>query len=90
MTSSGTGNNVVGPPAREELPPIVKAAQSINQTLQLDESYPDLDSYCRGERTVPALWAVRTWTNLPLLFSGSIIRVRYSVRRRCVGPLPKG
>ena len=32
---------------REELPPVVKAAQSINQTLQLDESYPDLDSYCR-------------------------------------------
>ncbi|SPQ25532.1 8fb6d156-1f49-4dd8-9e9b-82a5ea28d19d [Thermothielavioides terrestris] len=33
--------------AREELPPVAKAAQVVNQTLQLDESYPDLDSYCR-------------------------------------------
>lgn len=35
------------PQAREDLPPVAKAAQVINQTLQLDESYPDLDSYCR-------------------------------------------
>ncbi|KAK4240517.1 Non-repetitive/WGA-negative nucleoporin C-terminal-domain-containing protein [Achaetomium macrosporum] len=34
-------------PAGEDLPPIAKAAQVVNQTLQLDESYPDLDSYCR-------------------------------------------
>ncbi|KAK4126508.1 nucleoporin-domain-containing protein [Parathielavia appendiculata] len=32
---------------RDDLPPEAKAAQVINQTLQLDESYPDLDSYCR-------------------------------------------
>jgi len=32
---------------REEVPPVVRAAGSINQTLQHDESYPDLDSYCR-------------------------------------------
>ncbi|KAK3378806.1 Non-repetitive/WGA-negative nucleoporin C-terminal-domain-containing protein [Lasiosphaeria ovina] len=32
---------------RDEVPPITKAAQSINQTLQLEESFPDLDSYCR-------------------------------------------
>ena len=35
------------PQAREDLPPVVKAAQVVNQTLQLDESYPDIDSYCR-------------------------------------------
>jgi nuclear pore complex protein Nup155 len=35
------------PPLSEDLPPIAKAAQVVNQTLQLDESYPDLDSYCR-------------------------------------------
>ncbi|KAL2176873.1 Non-repetitive/WGA-negative nucleoporin C-terminal-domain-containing protein [Thermothelomyces heterothallicus CBS 202.75] len=35
------------PQARDDLPPVVKAAQVINQTLQLDESYPDIDSYCR-------------------------------------------
>jgi len=34
-------------PVREELPPVVRAAQSINQNLQQEESYPDLDSYCR-------------------------------------------
>lgn len=50
--SSGSAGGTVstssgGLPARDELPPVVKAAQSINQTLQLDESYPDLDSYCR-------------------------------------------
>nr|5HAX_A Chain A, Nucleoporin NUP170 [Thermochaetoides thermophila DSM 1495] len=30
-----------------DLPPVAKAAQVVNQTLQLDDSYPDLDSYCR-------------------------------------------
>lgn len=35
------------PQARDDLPPVVKASQVINQTLQLDESYPDIDSYCR-------------------------------------------
>ena len=29
------------------LPPVLKAARSVNQVLQQDESYPDLDSYCR-------------------------------------------
>ncbi|KAK4134538.1 nucleoporin-domain-containing protein [Trichocladium antarcticum] len=49
----GTGSleattGMVPPPlVREDLPPIAKAAQVVNQTLQLDESYPDLDSYCR-------------------------------------------
>ncbi|KAL2267233.1 hypothetical protein VTJ83DRAFT_4510 [Remersonia thermophila] len=32
---------------REDLPPVAKAALVVNQTLQLDESYPDIDSYCR-------------------------------------------
>jgi nuclear pore complex protein Nup155 len=31
------------------LPPILKAARSVNQVLQADESFPDLDSYCRRE-----------------------------------------
>ena len=35
------------PQARDDLPPVTKAAQVVNQTLQLDESYPDIDSYCR-------------------------------------------
>ncbi|KAH6856127.1 Non-repetitive/WGA-negative nucleoporin C-terminal-domain-containing protein [Chaetomium sp. MPI-CAGE-AT-0009] len=35
------------PHLREDLPPVAKAAQVVNQTLQLDESYPDIDSYCR-------------------------------------------
>ncbi|KAJ9156386.1 Nucleoporin-domain-containing protein [Pleurostoma richardsiae] len=29
------------------LPPILRAARSVNQVLQLDESFPDIDSYCR-------------------------------------------
>ena len=35
------------PQTREDVPPVVKAAQVVNQNLQTDESYPDLDSYCR-------------------------------------------
>ncbi|KAK4144587.1 Non-repetitive/WGA-negative nucleoporin C-terminal-domain-containing protein [Dichotomopilus funicola] len=35
------------PQLRDDLPPVVKAAQVVNQTLLQDESYPDLDSYCR-------------------------------------------
>lgn len=34
-------------PPREDLPPVSKAALVVNQTLQLDDSYPDIDSYCR-------------------------------------------
>lgn len=33
----------------ENVPPIVKAAKAINSFLQADESFPDLDSYCRRE-----------------------------------------
>ncbi|KAK3938258.1 Non-repetitive/WGA-negative nucleoporin C-terminal-domain-containing protein [Diplogelasinospora grovesii] len=32
---------------KEEVPPVVRAAQCINRVLQRDESYPDIDSYCR-------------------------------------------
>jgi nuclear pore complex protein Nup155 len=45
------------PHLREDLPPVAKAAQVVNQTLQLDESYPDIDSYCR-----------RMFLSLPYLF----------------------
>lgn len=31
----------------ENVPPVVKAAKAINAVLQADESFPDLDSYCR-------------------------------------------
>ena len=34
-------------PAPAVLTPIQKAAGSVNRVLQLEESYPDLDSYCR-------------------------------------------
>ena len=30
-------------------PPVLRAAKAVNQVLQLDESYPDLDSYCKRE-----------------------------------------
>ncbi|KAK4153019.1 Non-repetitive/WGA-negative nucleoporin C-terminal-domain-containing protein [Chaetomidium leptoderma] len=35
------------PQMPEDLPPVAKAAYVVNRTLQLDESYPDIDSYCR-------------------------------------------
>jgi nuclear pore complex protein Nup155 len=34
-------------PTEPPLPPILKAARSVNNVLDLDESFPDLDSYCR-------------------------------------------
>lgn len=44
--SGGLVPNTVQP-ARESLPPVEKAAKAINTFLQMDESFPDLDSYCR-------------------------------------------
>ncbi|CAK7205717.1 hypothetical protein SEUCBS139899_008496 [Sporothrix eucalyptigena] len=41
------GDSVVALPAPVVLTPIQKAAGSVNRVLQLEESYPDLDSYCR-------------------------------------------
>ncbi|KAG6036656.1 hypothetical protein E4U41_005580, partial [Claviceps citrina] len=35
------------PPRVENVPPVLKAAKAINSFLQTDESFPDLDSYCR-------------------------------------------
>jgi nuclear pore complex protein Nup155 len=51
VPAGGVGGVVSG--SRSQLPPtdpsspIVKAARAINSVLQTDESYPDLDSYCR-------------------------------------------
>lgn len=47
---SSTNGMLALPPARDDSPPVAKAAQVINQTLQLDDSYADLDSYCRRTR----------------------------------------
>ncbi|GAO18956.1 hypothetical protein UVI_02059370 [Ustilaginoidea virens] len=39
--------NPLPAPRVENVPPILKAAKAINSFLQMDESFPDLDSYCR-------------------------------------------
>ncbi|KAK5991337.1 Nuclear pore protein [Cladobotryum mycophilum] len=39
--------NPLPPPRVENIPPVLKAAKAINSFLQLDESFPDLDSVCR-------------------------------------------
>ncbi|KAL1872773.1 hypothetical protein VTK73DRAFT_1379 [Phialemonium thermophilum] len=50
-TASSSG--AVEPASQNQLqpevsvPPVVKAARKVNETLQVEESYPDLDSYCR-------------------------------------------
>ncbi len=46
-SNGGNGGGLPLPAPREELPPVAKAAETINKTLQLDDSFPDLDSYCR-------------------------------------------
>lgn len=39
--------NPLPPPRAENIPPVLRAAKAINAFLQLDEGFPDLDSYCR-------------------------------------------
>ena len=52
-TSSGSLQHNILPPNQQpvdstaSLPPVLRAAKAVNQVLQLDESYPDLDSYCK-------------------------------------------
>ncbi|KAK7735542.1 hypothetical protein SLS53_007455 [Cytospora paraplurivora] len=43
----GPPATIAPPPAPENAPPVLKAARFVNELLQLDGSYPDLDSYCR-------------------------------------------
>lgn len=50
-TNTGLTTTNVATVARETLPPVAKAAKVINNFLQMDEGFPDLDSYCR--RKVP-------------------------------------
>ncbi|OIW28638.1 nucleoporin-domain-containing protein [Coniochaeta ligniaria NRRL 30616] len=47
--SLGLQSQSQGQPAPSEapLPPILKAARTVNNVLQLDESFPDIDTYCR-------------------------------------------
>lgn len=53
LTAVNTGDaglvaaNPLPTPRLENVPPVVKAAKAINAFLQMDESFPDLDSYCR-------------------------------------------
>ncbi|OAA66487.1 nucleoporin [Niveomyces insectorum RCEF 264] len=45
--NTGQPNSVAALPPPPSVAPILKAAGSVNRVLQQDESYPDLDSYCR-------------------------------------------
>ncbi|KAG5930306.1 hypothetical protein E4U42_002230 [Claviceps africana] len=53
VTAISAGNaelaatHVLPLPRPENVPPVLKAAKAINSFLQMDESFPDLDSYCR-------------------------------------------
>ena len=35
------------PPQSAAVPPVIKAARAVNEFLQSDENFPDLDSYIR-------------------------------------------
>lgn len=56
LTAVNAGDSSLAPinplpvPRVENVPPVVKAAKAINAFLQMDESFPDLDSYCRRKR----------------------------------------
>lgn len=47
-------DSVMALPAPAVLTPIQKAAGSVNRVLQLEESFPDLDSYCRRASLFPS------------------------------------
>lgn len=53
VSSAGTSGGLVSTsstqPSQQNLPPVTRAAQAVNQFLQVDENYPELDSYCRRE-----------------------------------------
>ncbi len=52
-------------PPPENVQPIARAARVINQFLQSDENYPDLDSYCRGESFRHRLLRLRPGQSCP-------------------------
>ena len=77
------------PLVREDLPPVAKAAQVVSQTLQLDESYPDIDSYCRRMYPFPYFF-LPSWPHYRRLTdrisnSWRVFRLRYPVRRILMG-----
>ncbi|KAF4123048.1 nuclear pore complex protein Nup155 [Geosmithia morbida] len=52
MTATGgavasTAVTPIAPPRAETVAPVIKAARAVNQCLQSDENFPDLDSYIR-------------------------------------------
>ncbi|KAI8273865.1 Nucleoporin NUP170 [Colletotrichum sp. SAR11_240] len=49
VSSVGTSGGLVSTSQapQQNLPPVTRAAQAVNQFLQADENYPELDSYCR-------------------------------------------
>lgn len=53
--SGGAGGlvatNPLPPPRAETVPPVIKAARALNEFLQSDENFPDLDSYIRRKST---------------------------------------
>ncbi|OLN97413.1 Nucleoporin NUP170 [Colletotrichum chlorophyti] len=62
-TSAGLVSTTSSQTTQQNLPPVARAAQAVNQFLQADESYPELDSYCRRAsseydfNTLDAAWA---------------------------------
>ena len=48
-TAGGVLQPVPRPSVSANVDPMNKAAREINKFLQADESYPDLDTYCRRE-----------------------------------------
>lgn len=53
-TSGGLVSTSSAPAPQQNIPPVTRAAQAVNQFLQSDENYPELDSYCRRKSTALA------------------------------------
>lgn len=53
-TSGGLVSTSSAQAPQQNLPPVTRAAQAVNQFLQSDENYPELDSYCRRKFTALA------------------------------------
>lgn len=83
--------NPLPAPRVENVPPILKAAKAINSFLQMDESFPDLDSYCRRKKMkCPASdMLVAMMLTTAFLCRGRFLRLRTSRARLTMGSVPQ-
>lgn len=75
--------NPLPPPRSEAVPPVIKAARAVNDFLQSDENFPDVDSYIRRKCFEETKGSWLTW------YRGCVCRIRAVERRFPYGTFPQ-